>query len=246
MYGDLTNKTAIVTGGGGGIGREVCRVLAHFGAEVVVADIREEACLETLRILSEEGGRGYHAVLDVSSQASVEAMVALVMEKSGRIDALVNVAGILDSTPIPDMTVARWDRLLDINLRGTHLCMQACAPQMIEQRAGKIVNISSQAGQFGGYLAGVNYSASKGGILALTKAYARYLAQYNVNVNDVSPGLIATEMTAGRDDQPSAVPLRRLGTARDVANAVYFLVSNYSDYITGSTIDVNGGMLMRS
>ena len=116
---------------------------------------------------------------------------------------------------------------------------------MFERKYGKIVNVASQAGQLGGFLAGVNYTAAKGGVIALTKAYARYCAEYNVNVNCISPGFIETDMTKDRGDNAQSVPLKRLGTALDCAKAIYFLVSDMSDYITGSTIDVNGGYLMR-
>jgi NAD(P)-dependent dehydrogenase (short-subunit alcohol dehydrogenase family) len=176
---------------------------------------------------------------------SIQAMINTVVEKYGTIDILVNNAGILDATPIPEMSVENWDKVIDIDLRGTHLCSQLCLPHMMKNNYGKIINIASQAGQLGGFLAGVNYTAAKGGVIALTKAYARYCAQYNITVNCVSPGFIATEMTQSRNDNADTVPLKRLGTALDVAKSIYFLASGLSDYITGSSIDVNGGYLMR-
>lgn len=245
-YGDLTGKVAVITGGGSGIGRATCKMLAECGATVVAADINLEGAQQTAHDLTANGLKAVAMQVDVVDISSVKALVESTLKSLGSIDILVTSAGIVDATKIPDMTIDRWDRLIDINLRGTFLCMQAVASHMMEKRSGKIITISSQAGQFGGYLAGVNYTASKGGVIAMCKAFARHCAPYNVNVNDVSPGIIATELIVGRGDKPSDVPIGRLGTALDVAKAVYFLASDLSDYITGCTVDVNGGMLMRS
>lgn len=244
-YGDLTGKIALITGAAQGLGEFIAQVLAEYGATVIVADINLSLAEATARRFCRQGLHAYAAEVDVSSKESVDAMMSFIGEKSGRLDILVNNAGILDQTPIPDLTVEAWDRVIDIDLRGTHLCSQAALPLMKDSGWGRIVNISSQAGQLGGFLAGVNYSAAKGGVLALTKAYARYAAQYNITVNCVSPGFMATEMTQGRSDNSDAVPLRRLGTPLDTAKAVYFLASDLSDYVTGTTIDLNGGYYMR-
>ena len=246
MTGDLAGRTAIVTGGGSGIGRACCKKLAEYGAEVVAADINQEGARETVEALTAEGKKGYMTALNVMELESVKEMMKMVMEKSGHIDILVNSAGILDPTRLPDMTVERWDRMIDINLRGTFFCCQQAIHYMEKRRKGAIVNISSQAGQVGGWMAGVNYSAAKGGVLALTKALARHCGPLGIRVNDVAPGQIATEMTADRGDTPEGITLGRLGTAEDVANAVYFLASDLSDFCTGMTVDVNGGQFMRS
>ncbi|MGI6160515.1 MAG: SDR family NAD(P)-dependent oxidoreductase [Christensenellales bacterium] len=244
-YGSLSGQVAVITGGAQGIGLETAKVLAHYGATVVLADIKIEKAREEADKLIADNLSADAVQLNVISKESVDAMVKTVISKHKKIDILVNNAGIVDNTPIPELTVEAWDRLIDIDLRGVHLCSQACLPYMAEQKAGNIVNLSSQAGQLGGWLAGANYSAAKGGVIALTKAYARYGAKFNIRVNCVSPGFIATEMTQGRGDDASTVPLQRLGTALDVAKAVYFLASDLSDYITGSSVDVNGGFLMR-
>ena len=246
MMGDLTGRTAIVTGGGSGIGRACCRKLAEYGAEVVAADINPEGAQKTADALKAEGKKAYAVSLNVADLDSVKALMKTVKARSGHIDILVNSAGILDSTRLSEMTVERWDRMVEINLRGTFFCCQQAIPYMEIQKKGTIVNISSQAGHVGGWMAGVNYSATKGGILALTKALARHCGPLGIRVNDVAPGQIATEMTAARGDTPEGITLGRLGTAEDVANAVYFLASDLSDFCTGMTVDVNGGQFMRS
>ncbi|MCD8249659.1 MAG: SDR family oxidoreductase [Lachnospiraceae bacterium] len=246
MRGDLTGRMAIITGGGSGIGRGCCKVLAEYGAEVVAADINLEGAQKTADDIIAAGGKAYAVPLNVAELDSVKEMLKTVDEKSGRIDILVNCAGILDPTRLPDMTVERWDRMIDINLRGTFFCCQQVVPYMEKNGKGSIVNITSQAGQVGGWMAGVNYSASKGGILALTKALARHCGPLGIRVNDVAPGQIATEMTAGRGDTADGIAVGRLGTAEDVANAVYFLASDLSAFCTGMTVDVNGGQFMRS
>ena len=244
--GDLTGRVAIVTGGGSGIGRACSKTLAEYGAEVAVADINLEGAQKTASDIETAGGKAYAVDLNVMELESVKQLMKTVEEKSGRIDILVNSAGILDPTRLPDMTVERWDRMIDLNLRGTFFCCQQAVPYMEKNKKGAIVNITSQAGQVGGWMAGVNYSASKGGILALTKALARHCGPLGIRVNDVAPGQIATEMTAGRGDKPDGIAVGRLGTAQDVANCVYFLASDLSDFCTGMTVDVNGGQFMRS
>ncbi len=244
--GNLEGRTAIVTGGGSGIGSACCEVLAEHGAEVVAADINLKGASETAEKIQASGGKAWAAEVNIADEASIENLMKQVYEKSGHIDILVNCAGILDPTRIPDMTVERWDRMMNINLRGTFFCSQKVLPYMEKEKKGAIVNITSQAGQVGGWKAGINYSASKGGILAVTKALARYCGPLGIRVNDVAPGQIATAMTAGRGDTPEGIALGRLGTAVDVANAVYFLASDLSSFCTGMTIDVNGGEFMRS
>jgi 3-oxoacyl-[acyl-carrier protein] reductase len=244
-YGNLDGKVAVVTGSARGIGYETAKLLAEYGAVSIIADLDYDKAIVTADNLTQNKLSAYAFKVDIMEKYSIESMVDDVIKKFGRIDILVNNAGILDNTPILEMDIERWDKVIDIDLRGTHLCSQICLPYMIKNKSGKIINVSSQAGQLGGFLSGVNYTAAKGGVLALTKAYARYCSQFNITVNCVSPGFILTEMTKERNDNADMVPLKRLGTALDVAKSIYFLASDLSDYITGSTIDINGGFLMR-
>lgn len=244
--GDITGRIAIVTGAGSGIGRACCRILAAHGATIVAAGRTLSKVQATADMIIADGGKACAKKVEVKDEASIEALMAEVYNEFGKIDILVNSAGILDPTRVPDMTVDRWDIMLETNLRGTFLCCQKALVYMEKAKSGAIVNITSQAGQLGGWQAGINYSASKGGILAVTKALARHCAPFNVRVNDVAPGQIATEMTATRENLPKEIPMLRLGTPEEVANAVWFLASDLSSFCTGTTIDVNGGQLMRS
>jgi 3-oxoacyl-[acyl-carrier protein] reductase len=242
---DLKDRVAVVTGAARGIGAACARVLAEHGAAVAVADIDSGGAAKTADALRARGFRAAPVEVDVARKESIDAMVAETLGRFGRIDILVNNAGVLDATPIPEMSVEGWDRLVDIDLRGVHLCSQAVIGVMVKRRYGRIVNIASLAAHVGGLKVSPNYSAAKAGVICLAKAYARYGARHGVNVNAVAPGFIVTDMTLGRGDDPETVPLGRLGTPEDVANAVYFLASPLSDYVTGHTIDVNGGLLMR-
>ncbi|MDR1904773.1 MAG: SDR family oxidoreductase [Treponema sp.] len=244
-YKKLKNKIAIITGSARGIGEESARLLAEAGATTIIADINIEGAKVVAKNLELKNLKGIPFFLDISEESSVKKMMNEVFKIYGGIDILVNNAGILDPTPVPEMTQEKWDRMLEINLRGVQFCSQHVLPYMTKNSGGKIVNISSQAGQLGGFLAGVHYTAAKGGIIALSKAYARYCAQFQINVNCICPGFMLTEMTQGRKDDPNVIPLKRLGSALDVAKAVYFLSTDLSDYITGATIDVNGGYYLR-
>jgi len=245
MTMDLADKVAVITGGAGGIGSATANLLSARGAVVVIADINLGNAKKIANALVAKGRQAFAVEVNMMSEESVEGLVAAVKERHGRIDVLVNNAGVISAEPMLDLDVEQWDRVIDINLRGTFLCSKAAMRVMVEQKSGKIVNIASMAGQLGGLKVSPDYTASKAGIISLGKAFARYGAAYGINVNNVAPGLIETDMTKGRGDDPASVPLGRLGTAEDVAKAVYFLASPLSDYITGTTIDVNGGLLMR-
>ncbi len=243
-YGNLAGRIAVITGAAQGIGYATARLLGDYGCTVVIADVNLEKAKKASTELQEAGIDAAALEVDVIDKGSVNQMVAEVINRYRKIDILINNAGIVDSTAIPDLSLEAWDKVIDIDLRGTHLCSQAVLPYMKEQQYGRIVNLASQAGQLGGWKAGVNYSAAKGGVLALTKAYARHCAEWQITVNAVAPGFIETEMTAGRGDNAEDVPLKRLGSALDVAKAIYFLASDLADYITGFTVDVNGGYFM--
>lgn len=241
---DLKGKTAWITGAAQGIGEAITRILAEHGAKVVGADLNLEAMQKTADRMTAEGLDVVAQQLDVANPQAILDAAAEIQAKYGGVDILVNNAGINNNTPIPEMTVEQWDRLMDIDLRGTHLCSQAATIQMMKKRWGRIVNIGSMAGQIGGLKVSPDYSAAKAGAICLAKSYARFGAQYGITANAVCPGFIETEMTKGRDD-PSSVLIGRLGTPLDIAKAVYFLVSDLGSYLTGTTVDVNGGLLMR-
>lgn len=243
-YDDLKGKVAIVTGAARGIGFASAKLLAEHGATVVIADMRFALAQESADGLTREGLKAVAAEVDVKSKESIDAMVEEICMKHGRIDILVNNAGVVDATPMLDLTQDAWDNLIDINLRGAQLCTQSCLKKMIGQGAGKLIFMSSRAGEMGSPLVAPSYCASKGGVLALAKSYALFCAPHNINANAIAPGYIETDMTKGRDD-PNSVPIKRLGTPLDVAKCVYFLASDLSDYVTGAVIDVNGGLYIR-
>ncbi|WP_104110353.1 SDR family NAD(P)-dependent oxidoreductase [Arthrobacter sp. N199823] len=246
--GKLENKIAIVTGAGSGIGRGIAEKLAAEGATVVVGDINEAAANETAGAL---GNDSIGLVTDVTSRESVDAMVAAVTEKYGRIDILVNNAGWDKVEPFLQSKVPDWDRVIAINLYGTLHCSQAVLAVMAEQGHGAVINIGSDAGRVGSSGEAV-YSAAKGGIIAFTKTAAREMARNKVTVNCVCPGPADTPLFAGisaenpklRDALERAIPLRRLAQPADLANAVAFFASDEAAYVTGQTLSVSGGLTM--
>ncbi|MFV3326808.1 SDR family NAD(P)-dependent oxidoreductase [Pseudomonas sp. NY15372] len=246
----LAGKFAIVTGAASarGIGRATAQVFADQGAKVAILDLDARAAADAAAALG-EGHIGLAA--NVADQAQVRDAVAQVLAHFGRIDVLVNNAGITQPVKTLDITGADYDRILDVNLRGTLLMSQAVIPTMRDQGAGSIVCMSSVSAQRGGGIfGGPHYSAAKAGVLGLAKAMARELGPDNVRVNSITPGLIHTDITGGlmQDERRHAIiegiPLGRLGQAQDVANAALFLASELSSYLTGITLDVNGGMLI--
>jgi len=234
----FAGKTAVVTGGARGIGAATARRLASEGATVVVADFDEAGAQETAR---EIGGVGVRC--DVTSREDVEAAV----EAAGAVDILVTCAGIIRDNLLHKMSDDDWAAVIDTHLRGTFLAVRAAQRQMVEQRSGKIVLISSTSAL--GNRGQTNYSAAKAGLQGMTKTLAIELGPFNVNVNCVAPGFIETDMTRALADAQSAallaqIPLGRLGQASEVASAVAFLASPEASYITGTEMHVNGGMLM--
>jgi len=244
---DLSGKVAVVTGASRGIGRGIALRLAAQGAFVIAAARADNAAATVAEIVA-AGGKAESAALDVTDSASIDSAVAGVLERHGRIDVLVNNAGIARDQLMLRMKRDDWDQVIATNLTSAFACVQAVVKPMVKQRGGRIVSISSVVGQMGN--AGqVNYAASKAGLIGFSKALARELASRNITVNVVAPGLIETDMTRAlaekaQVDWASQIPAGRFGTPDDVAAAVSFLASDEASYITGQVLAVNGGMYM--
>jgi len=241
-------RVAIVTGGGQGIGKGILLSLASAGVNVVAADINQEAAAEASREAESLGVKAISCEVNVADADSVEKMVSGTMDTFGRIDHLVNNAGITRDGLLMKMDDAAWKAVIDVNLNGTYLCSRMVIRPMIKQRYGRIVNISSVVGAMGN-VGQTNYAASKAGVVGFTKALAREVAQRNITVNAVAPGFIQTAMTdaipeKAREQLINQIPMQRLGTPEDVASAVDFLLSDAASYITGQVLAVNGGMYM--
>ena len=245
---DLSGKIALVTGGAQGIGQTIGEELVHHGALVVLGDINEEGVKNTADSMSQNGGSASGVRLDVTRPEEVQRVFKQIIEKHGRIDILVNNAGITRDGLLMRMKEEDWDLVLSVNLKGSFLCTQLAVKQMMKQKSGAIVNIASIVGLIGNF-GQANYSASKAGLIALTKTAAREVGSRGVRVNAIAPGFIDTEMTRCLDQNVKEklieqIPMARLGQPGDIADCVVFLVSDRAKYITGQVISVNGGMLM--
>lgn len=244
----LSDKVAIVTGASRGIGRSIALALAAQGAKVVASARNTEALAALVAEIESQGGAALAVTGDVAVDQDAMNLVEQAVATFGRVDILVNNAGITRDGLLLRMKSEDWDAVLDTNLKGAFLCIRAAAKVMSKQRSGRIINISSVVGEMGN--AGqANYCASKAGLIGLSKSVAKELARRNVTVNAITPGFIVTDMTdemteKARDAMIEQIPLGRLGEADDVANAVLFLASDQSAYITGQVLGVNGGMYM--
>jgi len=242
------DRIAVITGASRGIGRSIAFALAAKGATIVAVDMDQAATDEVVAELQAAGTKALAVVSNVTVPADVERMIDAATEAFGRVDILVNNAGITRDGLLMRMKDEDWDAVLNVNLKGAFLCTRAAFKVMSKQRYGRIINIASVVGQMGN--AGqANYCASKAGLIGLTKSNARELAKRSITVNAVAPGFIATAMTDAlsdkvREELTTQIPLERLGSADDIANAVVFLASEQSGYITGHVLSVNGGMYM--
>ncbi|NGX10015.1 3-oxoacyl-ACP reductase FabG [Mycobacteroides franklinii] len=244
----LADKVAVVTGAAQGIGREIARVLHDHGARVVLADLDGDAAQRAAADIDGQDGSCSGVACDVTSEEQMRSLVSGAALKHGRLDVFVNNAGITRDMSLRKMTVADFDAVITVHLRGTWLGVREATSVMREQKFGSIVNISSLSGKSGNP-GQTNYSAAKAGIVGLTKAAAKEVAHYNVRVNAIQPGLIRTPMTAAMPpevfvEREAAVPMKRAGEPAEVAGAVVFLASGLSSYITGSVIEVGGGRYM--
>jgi 3-oxoacyl-[acyl-carrier protein] reductase len=245
----LQDKVAIVTGGSRGIGRGICLVLAQEGAKVVVNYVAHPlAAQEVVRAIQEIGEHAMAFEADVANAEMVSRMVNASTEHFGRVDILVNNAGIATHALVVEMTEGDWDQVLDVNLKGAFLCSRAVLPHFTNQRSGSIVNIASLVSRMGSYQH-AHYAASKAGLLAFTMSLAKEVGQFNIRVNAISPGRIESDMeperqARERDKWIAETPLGRMGEPQDIGKVVAFLCSDTASFITGETVNVNGGIWM--
>jgi NAD(P)-dependent dehydrogenase (short-subunit alcohol dehydrogenase family) len=247
--GALDGRAAVVTGAAGGIGSATTRALAEAGAHVLATDIDEARVLQVAAEIAAGGPAVVGRHLDVTHPPEVEAVVQEAVDRFGALDILANVAGILDMTPVDQLNAEVWDRVMSVNLKGTLLPSLAALKAMKPRRQGRIVNLGSMAGQLGGVVSGANYAAAKAGVICLTKSLAKHAAPYGILVNCINPGVIDTAMPAAFPperlaEMVAATPLKRLGSPDEVASVVVFLASDAASFLTGTSIDVNGGLYM--
>ncbi len=248
----LQNKVAIVTGGGGGLGSDTARGLARAGAAVVIAEINPETGPAVASEIQAAGGQALAVTCDVSDKVQIEAMVAEAIKTFGGVDILVNNAGIYPSRPWTEVTEEEWDRVFAVNIKGYFLCARAVYPSMKQRGAGKIINISSLTFFLGLWSNLIDYISTKGAVVGFTKALARELGPENIQVNCIAPGAFPTDAEKIHPDPEGYnawvlenQAIKRRGRPEDIANAVLFFASPMSDFITGQTLLVDGGWLMR-
>ena len=246
--GKLEGRIAVVTGGARGIGKAICERLAAEGASLAIVDIMQEVADETAAEFKAKGVKAVAFAANVAKPEDATNAIKAVIDEFGRIDILVNNAGITRDTLMMRMSEADWDLVMDVNLKGTFNFIKAAMRPMMKNKYGKIINVASVVGRMGN--AGqANYSASKAGVIGLTKTAAKELATRNISVNAIAPGYIQTDMTKDLSDQAkdafmTVTPMKRAGSPEDVAGVVYFLSSPDSDYVTGQVINIDGGLLM--
>jgi len=241
---DSDRKVVLITGATRGIGRAIALGFAEEGAVIGVNGRNEALIREVSQKIEDLGGKAVDCRADVSDSKQVAQMAENFLKQTGRIDVLVNNAGMYEIVSFRDLTEERWDRVMAINLKGTFNCTKAFIETMIEQGQGKIINLGSIAGKTGSAMPLCHYAASKAGVICFTKSIATEMAPHGINVNCVCPGVIDTDMTVDIvEEKRGLIPLG-IGEPEDVANAVLFLASDKADYITGEIIDVNGGLLM--
>lgn len=242
----LKDKVILITGAGRGIGKETAKMMAAQGAKVVVCDRDPQSVAETAAEIKGLGLEAMGEPADVTKRAELEAVVGRVVAKWGRIDVLINNAGITQDATLAKMTEEQWDRVIDVNLKGVFNTTQAVLPTMLEQGKGKIINASSVVGVYGNF-GQTNYAATKAGVIGMTKSWAKELARKGITANAVAPGFILTDMTAAMPEKvlglmQDKTPVGRLGQPEDIAKAYLFLASDDADFINGQVLGVDGGL----
>lgn len=239
----------MVTGAGQGIGKAIAVILASEGCNVAVNDVESERAAEVVKEIKAQGRDSLVAGANVSSAEEVAKMFSGIVDRFGKIDIVVNNAGIILTNPFWEVTETQWDKIMSVNLKGAFLCCKEATTYMLKQKSGKIINIASIAGKRGGGLLGnTAYAASKSGVIGLTKGLARELGPFGINVNAITPGYIETEMTQALSPEKrewviNSIPLRKAGKPTDIGKAVLFLASSLSDFISGEIMDVDGGFM---
>jgi len=250
MAKSSNNKVVLITGGTRGIGKACALAFAKKGYNVAFTYFSsEKKAIALEKEINDLGVNAFCVQMDNSKKQQVENMINLILGKFGQIDVLVNNAGVSEIKKIEEIDEDDWDKIMDTNLKGSFFCSQLVFNHMKERKTGRIINMASQAGTTGGFFIGAHYSTSKGGLLCLTKTFAKVGAQYGILVNSVSPGLVETDMVKPftdevRKDLVGKIPLNRMAEPEEIANVVTFLASDDASYITGANIPVNGGMLM--
>ena len=244
----LENKIVIITGAASGIGREIAMLFAKEGAKVVVADVNEKGGEELVAMIKDDGGDGFFALLDVSDREQSRKMVEAAMEKYGKIDVLINNAGITQDAFLTKMTAEQWDRVIEVDLTGVFNCIQAVVGVMLKQENGVIINASSISGLYGN-IGQINYASAKAGLIGMTKSLAKELGKKGIRVNAIAPGFIVTPMTAAVPNKvlemmKEKTPLRRLGETMDVAYAYLYLASDEASFVNGAVLCVDGGLTL--
>ncbi len=244
----VKDKVTIITGAGSGIGRGTALLFAGEGAKVVVADMNRKGGEETVNEIKQKGGEAFFAMLDVSNREQIKNVVDDTLDKYGKIDVLINNAGIIQDALVVKMTEEQWDRVISIDLKGPFNCIQAVVGSMIEKGGGEIINVSSIVGLYGN-VGQTNYAAAKAGLIGMTKTLAKELGKKGIRVNAIAPGFIITPMTSTIPEKilemmKEKTPLKRLGKPEDVANTLLFLASDEASFINGAIISVDGGLLI--
>jgi len=247
--GQLAGQVAVIVGGAGGIGRSIAESFAQEGADLAIVDLRDpDETNDLLESIRDFGRRVIYVRTDIRVESDVTSMAESVSAELGPADILVNSAGVFSQSPTHELSLAEWDRIVEVNLRGVFLCSRAVLPQMLERRHGIIINIASQLGQIGAPGA-AHYSASKGGVIAFTKALAREVARSGIRVNAIAPGPVLTDMIGGRVSEDlqaylDQLPLGRIGQPEDVAASAVFLASEGAGHYIGQTLGPSGGEVM--